>query len=57
MINKPRHARKSALKHAQNVLADSDHVANVQSVIRAFALHLYILRYPMILLADSKGPD
>ena len=29
----------------------------MQSIIQAFALHSYILLYPMILLADSEGPD
>ena len=31
--------------------------AHAQSLIRAFALHWYILQYLMIMLADSKGPD
>ena len=30
---------------------------NAQSIIRAFALHSYMPRYPTILFADSKGPD
>ena len=37
--------------------ADSGHPAHVQSNIRAFALHLYILQYQMIMLADRDGPD
>ena len=37
--------------------ADSDHPAHAQSIIRAFVLNSYNLRYPMILLADSEGPD
>ena len=28
-----------------------------QSLIRAFALHWNILQYPMIMFADSEGPD
>ena len=49
--------RKNAFEHAQN--AHSDHPAQAQSNIRAFALHLYIPRmwYPIILFADSEGPD
>ena len=34
-----------------------DHPAHVQIIIQAFALHSCILQYPMILLADSEGPD
>ena len=37
--------------------ADSDRPAHAQSIIKAFALHLYILQCSMILLADSEGPD
>ena len=37
--------------------ADSDHPAHAQSIVRALALHSYILWCPMILLADSAGPD
>ena len=36
--------------------AQSDHPAHAQSIIRAFAFHSYIHKYPMILLADSEGP-
>ena len=36
--------------------ADSDYPAHAQSIIRAIALHSYILQYPLILLADSEGP-
>ena len=35
----------------------SDDLVHAQSIIRAFALHSHILQYPMILLADSEGPD
>ena len=35
---------------------DSDHSAHKQSIIRAFALHSYILQYTIIPLADSEGP-
>ena len=31
------------------------HILPAQSLIRAFALHLYILLYPIILLADSES--
>ena len=34
-----------------------DQTAQPESLLRNFALHQYILQYPMILLADSKGPD
>ena len=34
--------------------ADSDHPAHTQSNIRAFALHSYILWYPMILIQDNE---
>ena len=34
--------RKSAFKHAQNAHI-SDHSAHVQSIIRAFVLHSYIM--------------
>ena len=37
--------------------ADSDHLAHTQSIILAFSLYSYGLKYPMILLADSEGPD
>ena len=47
--------QKSVFEHEQN--ANSDHSAHAQSIIRAFALHSYILKYPMILFADSEGPD
>ena len=43
MTFEPRPA-KSAFEHAQ-------------SITQAFALHLYILQYPLILFADSEGPD
>ena len=36
---------------------DSDHPAIAQSFIRAFALHSYILKYPIILLANNRDPD
>ena len=29
----------------------------MRSLIRAFALHWYILQRPVILLADNEGPD
>ena len=48
-------SEKGAFERAKN--AHSDHPAHAQSIIRAFALHSYILKYPMILLADSEGPD
>ena len=37
--------------------ADSHHPAHAQDIIWAFALHLYILQYPLMLLAGSEGPD
>ena len=36
---------------------DSDHSAHAQNIIQAFVPNLYILKYPIILLADSDGPD
>ena len=36
--------------------SDSDQPAHAQSIIRAFALHSYIL-YLVILLPESEGPD
>ena len=35
--------------------AYSNHPAFAQSIIQVFALHLYILYYPMIQLSDSEG--
>ena len=34
--------------------ADSHHPAHAQGLIRAFVLHCYILKYPMILAADRR---
>ena len=53
--NGPRQAKK-CLQTCEKC-ADSDPPAHAQSIIRAFAFHSYILWYPMILLADSEGPD
>ena len=36
---------------------DSDHPVHAQCLTQAFTLHSYILKYPIILLGDSKGPD
>ena len=36
--------------------ADSDHCAHAKNIIRAIALHSYILHYPMALYAISEGP-
>ena len=35
----------------------SDHPVYAQNIIRAFALHSYILLHPIILLANSEDPD
>ena len=35
----------------------TNHHAHAQSLIRAFALHRYILQYLMIMWADSESPD
>ena len=48
--------RNSAIENVPQS-ADSDHPAHAQSIIHASALDSYILQYPMILLADSEGPD
>ena len=37
--------------------AELDHLVNQQTIIQAFALHLYILYYPMIPLANCEGTD
>ena len=36
---------------------DSEYHAHAQSQIQAFALHSYIMKYPMIMLKDSEVPD
>ena len=51
--NWPRHAKTCS---GIAKCADSDHTAHAQCIIRAFALHSYIL-YQMIRLVDSEGPD
>ena len=55
-IKTSRVKRKRAFEYGQKC-ADSDHPAHAQSIIQVFVLHSYILLYPMILLADSEGPD
>ena len=52
--NGPPQAKKCL--RACSKYAESYHPAHAQIIIRAFALHLYILLYPMILLVDSEGP-
>ena len=47
---------KYVFEHAQNAQIQI-HPTHAQSLIRAFALHWYILLCPVILLADSEGPD
>ena len=37
--------------------ADSDHPVHSLCIVWAFALHSYILQYPVIRLASSVGPD
>ena len=54
-LHEPRQAKKCLRTCAK--YANSDHPAHAQSIIRAFALHSYIPRYPMKLLADREGPD
>ena len=46
---------QSAFEHAQN--GQKDHFTHMRSIILTLALHSYILKYPIILLADSIGPD
>ena len=36
---------------------DSDQPVEIYSLIRNFAILRYVPQYPMILYADSKGPD
>ena len=48
--------RKYVFEHAQNAQIHI-HPTHAQSLIRAFAVYWYILSCPMILLADSEGPD
>ena len=51
------HAKpKGVFEHVQIAQIQID-IAHVQSLIRAFALHWYILQCQMIMLADSEGPD
>ena len=45
---------KRCFEHTQK--AEPDHPVHAQSIIRAFALLLYILQFSAILLTDSKGP-
>ena len=47
--------KKSAFEHVQMHRCRS--FCTWTSFISSFALHSYILSYPMILLADSEGPD
>ena len=51
----PRQAKKCLQACAK--CAYSRHNAPAQCLIRAFYLHCYILQNPMILAADSEGPD
>ena len=51
----PRQAKKCHETYAK--CADSKHPAHAQSIIWDFDLHLYILKYTMILAADREGPD
>ena len=46
---------KSAFKHAQT--AQIPIILRMNKVALAFALHSYILLYPIILFAGSEGPD
>ena len=57
--NMLRHGPRQAKKYFQACAkcADSDHPAHAQSISRAFALQSHILKYPVILLADSEGLD
>ena len=43
----------AALANSQNL----DHPVKPHNLIRTFAVHRYILQYPIILQADSEGPD
>ena len=51
----PHQAKKCFQACAKSAV--SDHPAHTRSTIQAFTLHSYILYYPMIVLADSEGPD
>ena len=48
--------RKDVFEHVQNAQIQI-HPTHAQTLIRGVSLHLYILECPMILLADSEGPD
>ena len=48
--------QKGAFEHAQNAPIQI-HVTHVQSLIRAFSHHSYILLFAIILVADGKGFD
>ena len=54
-IFEPRQAKKCLRTCTK--CADSVHPAHAQSNTRPFAVHSCILPYPMILIADSEGPD
>ena len=47
--------RKSVFEHAPNVRIHI--ILYSESLTRVFALHWNILLYPIILSADSEGPD
>ena len=55
MLFGPRIAKKWLQTWAKSTY--SDHLVHAQSLIQAFVLHWYILKKPVILLADSEGPD
>ena len=54
-IYEARQAKKGLRTCATCVV--SDHPTHAESVIRAFVLHSYILRYQMTLLVNSEGSD
>ena len=61
-MTKVKRTTSSGPRQAKNCLrtrakcAGSDHPVYAQSINRAFC-HSYFLQFPMILLADSEGPD
>ena len=56
----PHQAKKylqTCTKCPRTKCADSNHHAHAQSIIQAFALPSYILKYLTIMLVDSEGTD
>ena len=57
VVNFSVYLNKRVLRNDNAKCAYQNQPMYAQSIIRTFALHLYILQYIIILLADSEGPD